>query len=72
MMQSHTALQTHVRMLLFTAFPLYDMKHIVQPSLCETVNTVMVMRSTVMAAPPLPFLPNSATSLVDQTNLVEN
>lgn len=32
---------------------------------------LILLRSTVIAAPPLP-LPNSATSLVDRANLVEN
>ena len=59
----------------FIPLPLNDIRHTVQLSLWQTANTVMLTvkrcESSPSSQPPLPP-PNSATSLVDRANLVEN
>lgn len=66
-MQNHRALQTQAWKSLFTVLPPNDPRPAAQPSL---TRTEMIKRGT--EAPPRPLQPDSATSLVDQANLVEN
>lgn len=58
----------------FILLPLNDIRHTVQLSLWQTANTVMptVKRCDSNPSSQPPPLPNSATSLVDRANLVEN